>query len=116
MLVQEFVDDIGSEGERYTSVVFRPARNVLFRIGPKQVAEQSGVRDVRRSVDSPDLLHVLKVGREAAVAAEDLVVDDGGDGETVEAIWVNLEKNFFLEKAPVNVFQTFIENRLLHSS
>ena len=86
MLVQEFVDDIGAEGERYTSVIFRPARNVFFWIGPKQVAEQASVWDIGRSVDSPDLLHVLKVGRETSMAAKDLVVDDGGDGETVETI------------------------------
>jgi len=87
VLVQEFVDNIGAEGERYTSVVFCPAGNVLFRIGPKQIAEEARVGDVRRSVDSPDLLHVLKIGRKTAVAAEDLVIDDRSDRKTVEAIW-----------------------------
>ena len=35
---------------------------------------------------SPDLLHALQVGAEAAVAAEDLLVHDGGDGQTVETV------------------------------
>ena len=86
MLVQEFIDDIGTERERYTSVIFRPARNVFFRIGPKQVAEESRIRNVRRPVDSPDLFHVLKIGGESAVAAEDLVINDGSDWQTVETI------------------------------
>ena len=37
-------------------------------------------------VFSPDLLHALQVGAEAAVAAEDLLVHDGGDGQTVETV------------------------------
>lgn len=41
---------------------------------------------VCRSHDSPDLLHTLKVRRQPPVAAEDLLVDDGRDGEAVEAV------------------------------
>ena len=89
MLVQEFVDNIGAEAERYTSVVFCPAGNVLFRVCPEQIAKEASVGDVRWPIDSPDLLHVLKIGREAAVAAEDLVIDYCSDRKTVEAIWKN---------------------------
>ena len=39
-----------------------------------------------RSGQAPDLLHGLEVGAEAAVAAEDLLVHDGGHGETVETV------------------------------
>ena len=117
MLVQEFVDNICTEGERYTSVVFCPAGNVLFRIGPKQIAKEASIGDIRRPVDSPDLLHVLKIGRETAVAAEYLVIDDSSDRKAVEAIWRNyLNKKVLFKKVPVKVFQTFIEKRLLHSS
>ena len=34
----------------------------------------------------PDLLHALEVRAEPAVTAEDLLVDDGGDGQAVEAV------------------------------
>ena len=35
--------------------------------------------DVCRPLDAAHLLHVEQVGRQAAVHAEDLLVDDGGD-------------------------------------
>ena len=38
------------------------------------------------SHDPPDLLHWLEVGTEAAMTAENLFVNDGGDGETIETI------------------------------
>ena len=38
------------------------------------------------SHDPPDLLHWLEVGTEAAMTAENLLVNDGGDGETIETI------------------------------
>ena len=44
------------------------------------------IRHVGRPHDSPDLFHGLQVGAEAAVAAEDLFVHDGGNGQTVEAV------------------------------
>ena len=36
--------------------------------------------------DASDLFHRLEVGTEAAVAAEDLFVDDGRDRQTVETV------------------------------
>ena len=39
-----------------------------------------------RSGQAPDLLHGLEVGAEAAVAAEDLLVHDGGHRQAVEAV------------------------------
>ena len=44
------------------------------------------VRNVGGPHDPADLLHALEVGAEAAVAAEDLLVHDGGDGQTVETV------------------------------
>jgi hypothetical protein len=87
VLVQEFVDNIGAELERNTSVVFCPAGNVLVRVCPEQIAKNATVGDSRRPLDSPDLLHVLKIGREAAVAAEDFVINDRSNRKTVETIW-----------------------------
>ena len=42
--------------------------------------------DVCGPHDPSDLLHALQVGAEAAVAAEDLLVHNGGDGQAVEAV------------------------------
>ena len=36
--------------------------------------------------DPPDLLHGLEIGTEAAMATKDLLVDDGCDRQTVEAV------------------------------
>ena len=94
VLVQEFVDNIGAEGERNTSVIFCPAVNVLVRVCPQQIAKKATIGDVRRPFDSPDLLHVVKIWREAAVAAKDFVIDDRSDRKTVEAIWKNLKVSF----------------------
>jgi hypothetical protein len=41
---------------------------------------------VRWANDPTDLLHRLQIGRKTAVHAENLLVDDGGDGEAVEAL------------------------------
>lgn len=60
--------------------------HVLVRIAPQQIAQQSGVGHVRRPHDAPNLLHALQIGTEAAMAAEDLLVDDGGNRQTVEAV------------------------------
>jgi hypothetical protein len=86
MSVQEFTDDVGSEGEADTSVVFSPTVDVFVRIGPQQVAQQTCVWHVCRPHDAPDLLHTLQVWAQASVATEDLLVDDGCDRQTVETV------------------------------
>ena len=62
------------EGFRYFRV-FRVSHSAL-----------TGIGHVCGPHDASDLLHVLQVRRQAAVAAEDLLVDDGGDRQTVEAV------------------------------
>ena len=84
--IQEFGHHVGAESEGNAAVVLAPTLNVLVRVGPQQITEEARVRHVRRPHDAPDLLHGLQIGREAAVAAEDLVVDDGGDGQAVETV------------------------------
>ena len=44
------------------------------------------VRDVCRSHDPPDLLHALQVWTQSPVTTEDLLVNNRGDGETVETV------------------------------
>jgi hypothetical protein len=46
----------------------------------------TSVGNVGGSHHSPDLLHALKVWAQATVHGEDLFVDDGGDGQAVEAV------------------------------
>lgn len=60
--------------------------HILIRITPQQVAQQPRIRYVRWPHNAPDLLHSLQIGAKTAVTAEYFLVDDGGDGQTVEAV------------------------------
>lgn len=115
MLLEESRDDVGSESERNTTVVFAPACNVLVRIRPQEIAQETTVgnlgtvsmdaetrlprrprslqhRDRERATyvsgahHSADLLHRVEIGAQTAVHGEDLLVDDSGDGKAVEAV------------------------------
>jgi hypothetical protein len=46
MLLEETRNDIGTERERYTSVVLAPAGNIFVGIGPEKIAEKTAVRDL----------------------------------------------------------------------
>ena len=70
----------------HPSVVLSPALHVLVRVRPQQVAEQPRVRDVCRSHDPSDLLHALEIRTETSMTTEDLLVHNGCDGQTVEAV------------------------------
>ena len=86
VFVEELGDDLGAEGETDAPVVFTPAHGVLVWIRPEQVAEEALVGHIRGAHDAADLLHRLQVRAETAVAADDLLVDDGRYGQAVEAV------------------------------
>ena len=86
VLLQEFAHNVWAEGEGDTTVVLAPTGDVLVRVGPEEVAKETGVRDIGGPHDPPDLLHGLKVRRQTAVHAENLLIDNGGNGQAVEAV------------------------------
>jgi len=86
MPAQKLRYDIFTKCEAYAAVILTPTNDVLVRVGPQEVAQQARVGYVRRPHDALNLLHILQLGGETAVHAEDLLVDDGGNGQTVEAI------------------------------
>ena len=49
MLLQKTRDDVRPEGEGHASIVFAPTSDILVRVGPQQVAEESAVGDLERS-------------------------------------------------------------------
>ncbi len=55
-------------------------------IGPEEVAEQALVRDVGGPLNDLDLLQGGEFGGEAAVHAQDAVVDQRRHGQAVEAL------------------------------
>ncbi len=104
VFLQEARDDVRAKRERDATVVLRPADDVLIRVRPEEITEQAcrqiakmsrrkedvcvhtGLGDVGRSHHASDLFHGLQVRAEPAVHREDLLVDDGGDREAVEAV------------------------------
>ena len=86
MPLEKARDDVGSKRKRDAPVVLAPARDVLVGIGPEEVAEEARLGNVGRAHHPPNLVHRLEVGREAAVHAENLLVDDGRDRQAVEAV------------------------------
>ena len=63
---------------------------VLVRVRPEQVAEKPGVRNICWSHDSAHLLHVRQLGRETAVHAENLLINDRAHWKAVEAVGESL--------------------------
>jgi len=57
VFVQKFGDDFGAECERDAAVVLSPSHRLLVRVGPQQVAQQTLIWHVRRTHDTPNLLH-----------------------------------------------------------
>lgn len=86
VFLQELGNLIRAEGVRDAPVVLAPASYVGVRIRPKEVTQETLVGDVDRPFYGFDLVEAVHVRGKAAVHAEDLVVDDCGNGETVEAV------------------------------
>jgi len=86
VFLEELGDLVGAEGVGDAPVVFAPALDVGVGVGPEEVTQEALVGDVDGPLYGFDLVEGLHVRRKAAVHAEDLVIDEGGDGETVEAV------------------------------
>jgi len=108
VLLQEARNYIWTKGKADTSIVLAPSGNVLVWVGPKEIAEKTAVgnlswlacvvyRDSHVDCDmdlthiggshhAPNLLHGVEIWAETAVHGEDLLVDDGGNGQAVEAV------------------------------
>ena len=111
VFLQEARYNVWTESEGDTTVVFTPAGDILIRVRPEQIAEETAVwnliflsarfgwrlkvRDeayVGRAHNTSDLLHRVEIGAQAAVHGEDLLINDGGDGQAVEAVGESLPK------------------------
>lgn len=86
VFLQEFRDLVGSEGIGNAPVIFAPSLDVSVRIGPQEVAEEALVRHIGGPLHGPNLVQALQLRGEAAVHAQDLVVNDCSDRQTVEAV------------------------------
>jgi hypothetical protein len=84
--VRELGYDIFSKGEGNATVVLAPIVDVLVGVRPKEVAQEASVGDVGGPHDVLNRVDFVELRGEPAVHAENLVVDDGGDGEAIEAV------------------------------
>mmetsp|Transcript_2704 Transcript_2704/g.3708 ORF Transcript_2704/g.3708 Transcript_2704/m.3708 type:complete len:226 (+) Transcript_2704:410-1087(+) len=86
VFLEELFDDGLSEGVGDAAIVLAPAGLAFLGVGPEQVAEEAVLRDLGGASDLLELGDGDELGGEAAMHAEDLVVDEGGDGHAVEHI------------------------------
>ena len=105
VFLQESGHDIWAEGERDTAIVFTPACDILIGIRPEQIAQKTAVGDLRTLLvgsfrwvilrkatyirwahDPTYLLHGVEIRAQTTMHGEDLLVDDCGNGQAVEAI------------------------------
>ena len=81
----ELPDNVGTKDVGDSSVVVTPALDIDLRVRPEQVAQQTCVRYVLRTILLVDHVQLVEVGAESTVHTEDLVVDHSADREHIEA-------------------------------
>jgi len=86
VLVQELSHNVLPKREGHAAVILSPPVDILIRIGPEKVAQKSGIGHVSRTHNALDLIETRELRAEAAVHAENLLVDHGGTGQAVEAV------------------------------
>ena len=77
---------------RDPSFVVDPSGNVLFRVRPKQVAQESSVRHLNRPHYPVDLFQIVNFRRKTTVHADYFFVNDCTDGKTVKTVSESLPK------------------------
>lgn len=85
VVVVEGLGDILAKGVAGTTGGDSPAAAVVG-VGPEQVAHWALVGNLLNPVQSADVVERVDARRKAAVKAEDLVVDEGGEGQVVEEV------------------------------
>jgi len=86
VLLEELLDHGLAKGIRDTTVILSPARLSLFGVRPDQVAEKTILGDLSGPRNLLKLRNSDELGAQAAVHAEDFVVDQSGDRHAVEYI------------------------------
>lgn len=85
VLVVELGRDVGAEGVSGAAGGDIPA-GAFVGVGPDKVAQRAVVRHLLQPIKLADLVDGVEEGREAAVHAEDAVVDEGGRRQVVEEV------------------------------
>jgi len=86
MFLAEGLHYLLAKGEADPSIILAPALYIFVGIGPQEIAEEACVWDVCGSHDSLDLIERAQLWAKAAMHAEDLLINKGGDREAIEAV------------------------------
>ena len=63
-----------------------PPPAAVVGVRPQQIAHGAFVRHLLDAVERTDVVQRIDAGRQPAVEAEDLVIDEGGQGKVIEEI------------------------------
>lgn len=85
VIVVECFRDVLAERVTCTSWTDAPATSII-RVTPEEIAHGTFVRNFLDSVERADVVEGIDAGRETTVKAEDLIVDESGEGKVVEQI------------------------------
>lgn len=85
VIVVKGFGDILAKGVSGATGRYAPTATVVG-VGPEEIAHGTLVRNFLDPVEGTDIIEGINAGREAAVEAEDLIVDEGGEGEVVEEV------------------------------
>mmetsp|Transcript_2448 Transcript_2448/g.5667 ORF Transcript_2448/g.5667 Transcript_2448/m.5667 type:complete len:398 (-) Transcript_2448:41-1234(-) len=86
VFLEKFVDHVLPKDVRGSAIVHVVAVHAGFRVGPHEIAQQALFWNVDGTLDGVDLIEALQFGRQSAVAAENLVRNDGRNGHAVENV------------------------------
>lgn len=84
VVVERFRDILAKRVSR-TSWRYSPSAAVIW-IGPEEIAHRALVGNLLNTIESSDVVQGIDGWGEAAVEAENLVVDEGGEREIVEEV------------------------------
>lgn len=84
--LEELLDNLCAKRVAGSSWTERELVTIGVRIAPNQVGHGTFMWNFSEAVDDLDLIDAMDAGRQTTVDAEDLVVDDAGEGEVVEHI------------------------------
>jgi hypothetical protein len=90
VLMQKLRDNVLPERKRDTPIVFAPSVNLLIRIGPEEITQETSIGDIGWAYNALDLVQTGKFWTETSVHAKDLFIDNSSTREAVEAVGKSL--------------------------
>lgn len=86
ILIQKISECTRPKSTRHPSVAFSPALNFGIRIRPKQITEETTIRNFDRSFNILYLIQSLQFRRETTVHTKYFVINECSYGQTVKAV------------------------------